>query len=295
LARLPLGGIGISRFKLDDFLQSKLSSEGGVVLENTRVTSVSNLGKKYRILSDHTVYPEQDASIVFTAAGRNRPSFPAFQENRQSGKRYVGVKLHVSADIPTNQIELHHFPGGYCGISAIENGGYCLCYLIEEELIKTCSGNLEETEQRFLHQNPNLKHYFTQFPKLTERVSTAGVFFSKRTIQADGIFFLGDSAGMIPPLAGNGMSMAIHSAVLATNLAHRYFNGNLERDTLSNQYQIAWNKEFYGRLRMSRILQSLMEKPGMVALTMAAFRTFPGLFPLAVSKTHGSQIPIPIW
>jgi menaquinone-9 beta-reductase len=294
-APLPLGGIGISRFTLDHFLQAKLIEEGGTVLDNTRVTSVSNPGNTHHIITDHPEFPEQEARIVFTAAGRNRPSFPALHETAQSGRRYVGVKLHVSGEIPTNQIELHHFPGGYCGISAIENGGYCLCYLIEESLIKTCRGNLEETEQQYLHQNPTLKRYFTHFPKLTERVSTAGVFFTARNVHADGMLFLGDSAGMIPPLAGNGMSMAIHSAVLATNLAHRHLTGHLDRNELGMRYEYEWNKAFSGRLRMARTLQSIMEKPGMTAFSMAAFRAFPGLFRLAVSQTHGTAIPVPAW
>lgn len=294
-ARLPLGGIGISRYKLDNFLQTRLILEGGIVLDNTRVTSVSNLGNKHHIICDHPEYSEQEARVVFTAAGRNRPSFPALNETGQTGKRYVGVKLHVSADIPTNQIELHHFPGGYCGISAIENSGYCLCYLIEEEKIKSSRGNLEETEHRYLHQNPTLKRYFTHFPKLTERVSTAGVFFKARNVHADGMLFLGDSAGMIPPLAGNGMSMAIHSAVLATNLAHRHFTGHLDRNELGMRYECEWNQAFSSRLRMARTLQSIMEKPGMTAISMAAFRAFPGLFRLAVSQTHGTEIPVPVW
>ena len=294
-ARLPLGGIGISRYKLDNFLQTRLILEGGIILDNTRVTSVSNLGNKHHIICDHPEYSEQEARVVFTAAGRNRPSFPALNETGQTGKRYVGVKLHVSADIPTNQIELHHFPGGYCGISAIENSGYCLCYLIEEEKIKSSRGNLEETEHRYLHQNPTLKRYFTHFPKLTERVSTAGVFFKARNVHADGMLFLGDSAGMIPPLAGNGMSMAIHSAVLATNLAHRHLTGHLDRNELGMRYEYEWNQAFSGRLRMARTLQSIMEKPGMTAFSMAAFRAFPGLFRLAVSQTHGTAIPVPAW
>lgn len=293
-ARLPLGGIGISRFSLDHFLQTKLTEEGGTVLDNTRVTSVTNTENKHHILCDHAEFPELDACLVFVGAGRNRPSF-AHQEKGQTGKRYVGVKLHVSADIPTNQIELHHFPGGYCGISAIENDGYCLCYLIDEELIKTCRGNLEETEQRYLHQNPTLKRYFTQFPKLTERVSTAGVFFTKRSVQSDGMLFLGDTAGMIPPLAGNGMSMAIHSATLATDLLHRHLIGSLHRNEIGMLYESNWNRAFSGRLRMARTLQSIMEKPGMTALSLAAFRAFPGLFRLAVSQTHGTAIPVPVW
>ena len=294
-ARLPLGGIGISRFTLDNFLQTKLVEEGGIVLDNTRVTSVTNLGDKQEIISDHPEFSGLDTRLVFTAAGRNRPSFPVLQETGQTGKRYVGVKLHVLADIPTNQIELHHFQGGYCGISAIENGGYCLCYLIDEELIKNCRGNLEETEERYLHKNQTLKRYFTQFPKLTERVSTAGVFFTKRSVQAGDILFLGDSAGMIPPLAGNGMSMAIHSATIAANLAHRHFIGHLDRNEIGMCYESEWNNAFSGRLRMARTLQSIMEKPGMTAVSMAAFQAFPGLFRMAVSQTHGTAIPVPVW
>jgi hypothetical protein len=42
---------------------------------------------------------------------------------------YIGVKYHVQHHFPKDTIALHNLRGGYCGISAIENDKYCLCYL----------------------------------------------------------------------------------------------------------------------------------------------------------------------
>jgi len=339
-SKLPLGGIGISRFTLDHFLQKTLEKEGGIVLQNTKINSMTQQADFHVLESTHGDYPSIDSRVVLGSFGRNKPTFAnenmkntpigkriiefsplaskggkvkdtqnekhfiefspltskgGMVKDAQNAKRFIGVKMHVKADIPKNQIELHHFPGGYCGISAIENDGYCLCYLLEEPIAKKSSGNLEEIEERYLFQNPVLKQYLSNFEILTERVSTAGVFFSPRPLQKDGMLFLGDSAGMIPPLAGNGMSMALHSSVIATQLVNSYLKGQIQKDRLIMEYEMQWQSTFSTRLRMARGLQKIMEQPGMTAFSMAAFRTAPFLFRLAASQTHGKNIPIPVF
>lgn len=290
-APLPLGGIGISRHRLENWLQLKAKSEGVHVLDGIKVNSFEWNGQQAR-LTNNGPDEEITACIAVCATGRNIPHFLAGNSNsNKSG--YIGVKRHLSADIPTDQIELHHFPGGYCGISAVENNAYCFCYLVQEEQVKACKGNLDALESALLKQNKNLRHYLETFEPLTERVATAGVDFGPRNLYQPGILFTGDSAGMIPPLAGNGMSMALHSAVLASEvLADMFFQGK-SADEAGHRYANQWNKEFYWRLSAARLLQKTMDSSRSTSLSLRLFRTFPSLFQWSVRQTHGKSIPLP--
>ena len=72
----------------------------------------------------------------------------------------------------------------------------------------------------------------------------------------------GDSAGMIHPLSGNGMSMAIHSAKMLSDLLVNYFSEkNMLRAALETQYVTQWNKEFQTRLKAGR-MDSQTFRPG---------------------------------
>lgn len=293
-ARLPLGGLGISRFTLDQFLKDMAEKEGVAVLEQTKVNALELINTEYNIETDHANFPKINASVVLGAFGRNKPHFAtSIAENHINSKGFVGVKMHVRADLPKNRIELHHFSGGYCGISAIENNAYCLCYLIDGVLVKDQKGDFQKVEENILSQNLILKGYLTQFEKITNRVSTAGVFFSPRPLSKNGMLFLGDSAGMIPPLAGNGMGMAIHSAVLASEISNQFLKGMISRQDVSILYEMEWKKLFETRLTSARMLQNIMQTNLATMLSMKVFSLFPGIFQIVAKKTHGKQIPIP--
>jgi len=293
-SKLPLGGIGISRFKLDEFLKDLAEKEGVKVLQNTRVESINREDDLYLVQTNGHENGPIESKLVFGAFGRNKPHFALSEKEEETKtKGFIGVKMHVLADLPKDRIELHHFPGGYCGISAIENGSYCLCYLIDANSVKNLKGDFQKVEDQILSINPELKRYLTTFEKITQRVSTAGVFFTPRPLSQNGMLFLGDSAGMIPPLAGNGMSMALHSAVLATESAHQFFSGKLKYEELSTTYENAWNQQFASRLKTARMLQNLMQTSLATRLSMNLFSFSPSIFRFAARQTHGIQIPIP--
>lgn len=48
---------------------------------------------------------------------------------------------------------------------------------------------------------------------------------------------IGDTAGLIHPLCGNGMAMAIHSAKIVSELVHKYSTGEIKsRNKLEEKY-----------------------------------------------------------
>ena len=70
----------------------------------------------------------------------------------------------------------------------------------------------------------------------------------------------GDAAGMITPLCGNGMSMALHSSKIAFESINSFLNKNITRNEMENQYTQQWKINFEGRLRAGRMIQKLFGK-----------------------------------
>lgn len=103
---------------------------------------------------------------------------------------------------------------------------------------------------------------------------------------------IGDTAGLIHPLCGNGMAMAIHSAKIASEFTAKFLKNQLSREEFEYNYTKEWNYNFRHRLKTGRILGSLMQKPKLSELLLRILTLFPFLLPLIINKTHGKPIAL---
>ena len=102
---------------------------------------------------------------------------------------------------------------------------------------------------------------------------------------------IGDSAGLIHPLCGNGMAMAIHSAKLFSELflkQHTY--KNIERNQFENEYKKQWNKTFSNRLKTGRFVQKLLMNEATANFGFTLLNQFPSMLNAIITKTHGKPL-----
>ena len=101
----------------------------------------------------------------------------------------------------------------------------------------------------------------------------------------------GDAAGMIHPLCGNGMAMAIHSAKILSDLLILFFDEKrLSREQLEKAYVAQWKNTFSSRLRTGNFLQTFFKKDKLGELAMDALMLAPKALPIIIKKTHGTPI-----
>ena len=117
---LPLGGFGISRFKLDAALADIARREKVDVFENTKVNNIQFDNEYHRIETSSGLFISPVACACY---GKKANLDVKWKRSflKHHNQNYVGVKYHVRAQLPEKQIALHNFPGGYCGISKIED------------------------------------------------------------------------------------------------------------------------------------------------------------------------------
>jgi flavin-dependent dehydrogenase len=291
-ARLPLGGFGISRYRLDALLAGEARSCGVVIREATRVDDavLSDDQMTLSLANGETIR----ARACCAAWGkRSRVDIRwtrGFLQGRDPRlENYVGVKYHVRADWPGNVIGLHNFSNGYCGISRIEEGLYCLCYLTEASGLKERGGDLKRLQADVLSRNPHLARLFRDsivedgFPVTISQVS-----FRSKTQVERGVLMLGDAGGMITPLCGNGMSIALHTGKMAAAALHEFLNGRIDRRDMERVYTASWKRAFAARLRTGRLLQRFFGSPRLSNVFVGAFRLFPFLARPVIRMTHGN-------
>jgi flavin-dependent dehydrogenase len=103
----------------------------------------------------------------------------------------------------------------------------------------------------------------------------------------------GDTAGLIHPLCGNGMAMAIHSAKLASERIHTFFkNSDYTRAQMESDYRMEWQNTFRRRLQTGRVLQSLLLSETVSNMLMGTVAKSPGLIRSLIKRTHGKPISL---
>jgi flavin-dependent dehydrogenase len=287
--QLDLGGFGISRYLLDAKLAEIAKNKGVQLLDDCKVNDVKFDDKEFTIDSSQGVFISE---ICVGAWGKksnlDTKLVRGFTKENKSDKNYVGIKYHINIDFPADLIELHNFKNGYCGISKIEGNNYCLCYLTDSENLKMFNGDIKNMEEVILFQNPFLKKYFTSAKFLfDEPLAISQIKIGYKNAIESNVLMLGDAAGNIAPLSGNGMSMAMRSSFELNKLLNDYFKNKISRQELENRYSSFWKLQFKKRVQFSKLLQKLLKNIGLTNFTIAFLKAVPFLRNIVVKSTHG--------
>ncbi|PBQ34597.1 hypothetical protein CNR22_23410 [Sphingobacteriaceae bacterium] len=283
---LGSGGFGISRYLLEELLYEEAKKAGVIFLLDTKAQSIA--ASEAGICSVVTKSETIRSKIICNASGRRSNLEMTERGQKQTGTNYVGIKYHIKLKRDAGLIEIHNFPGGYCGISAIEEDKSCLCYIVNAKELNAVNKSIPELEKKILSQNVNLKKIFTDADFLfREPVTVSGINFLIKEPLTTEQFFLGDSAGSIAPVTGNGMSMGLRSAFVLANLLDDYFSGNITKDKLDKSYSDFWKKEFAMRIKLSRHFQKLSEYSSLTNITIRLFQVIPSLARRIIRLTHG--------
>ena len=289
---LKLGGIGISRFGFDHHLYKKAIALGCNFIFST-VTEIKFTENLFKVIYGNN--KEYNSDFVLGAFGKrsniDKKLERSFFKNQSE---WLAVKAHYqNSEYPDDLVSLHNFKGGYCGLSRTEMNTVNVCYLATYSSFKKHK-NTEDYRNKVLMKNPHLKKFFSKSEMIFDKeLSIAQVNFEQKTLIDDHIIMIGDSAGLIHPLCGNGMAMAIHSAKLVVQEIDLYYrNKTMTRAEVENNYQNNWRNNFNKRIQAGRILQKILLNDSLSDLSHNLISRFPGIMPHIIKSTHGKPVHV---
>lgn len=288
-AELPLGGFGISRYLLDATLAEKAVEHGAVICKDT-VTGINFIKDEFLVSTQS--HDLLKSKIAIGAFGKR--SGLDINMNRkfiQQRSPFLAVKTHAEGTFPEHIVALHNFKGGYCGVSCVENGDINLCYITDLKAFSKYR-DIDEFQRKVVFKNKHLHSIFTDSQPVFEKpLSISQISFAPKKAVENHVLMCGDTAGLIHPLCGNGMSMAIRSARIASELVEQFLKGVVRsRSQLEQAYRKAWNREFKSRLRAGQAISILFNSIVLSELSMLVVRLFPGLLPKIIQMTHGKSM-----
>ncbi|WP_271767932.1 NAD(P)/FAD-dependent oxidoreductase [Aquimarina algiphila] len=287
---LPLGGFGISRYTLDYYLWEK-AKEVGVRLINDQVIDIQYQNDTFSVKTNSNIV--QTCDYVIGAYGKRTTLDKALKRDFSFKKSpWLAVKAHYKANFDSNTVSLHNFKGGYCGLSMVEDQKVNVCYLVNYDSFKKHK-NINVFQDEVMRQNPYLNTFFSSSELLFDKpITISQINFEKKNPVEDHIFMTGDAAGLIHPLCGNGMAMAIQSAQLLCELLIKNHNAEVagSRKEIERLYIEKWNNTFSKRLYAGRILQKILLNGNLQQISYAVANAIPSIVPKIIKQTHGEPL-----
>lgn len=263
--------LGLSRWALDECLFRHAVRSGAEAHEEARVDAVAagpggaRLDVRWRDGRRTSV----SARLVVGAYGRrtrldaslSRPflSRPAsalgLKRHHRPADTEAGRRLSRELE---GFVEIHLFEGGYCGLSFVEGGLINACLLLDKSVMKSLAApRWEEVREALRARSASLRDRLAALVPAEDGFhAVAGLAFSPKGTGAGRLLFVGDAAGMITPLCGDGQAMALESAVMLASAIDRRSLDDEDAAALGESWEAAWTLRFARRLRRGRVLQS---------------------------------------
>ncbi|OCT15382.1 monooxygenase [Paenibacillus pectinilyticus] len=290
---LPSEALGVSRCLLDTALHQTACRSGAELFTETAVTMVERNEHGYSLVTkqqgDRVDY---QARAVIGAWGAH--SFPSIQNQRtQIQGTHIGVKSHYTGIDMDPVVELYFFKGGYVGLSPIENGHVNVAGLLDKKFFLQTDKSILGFIDAACRKNSALSRKLAlASPVLGTQAAVAPVQLTRKPLAWDKFPRLGDASMMLPPLCGDGMSMALRSAMICAPLASRYLQGEITLEAWELAYTQGIQKEFKGPLKWGHLLQSMLDVPLLPQFMLAAARFTPGLAGKFVQVTRLKEIEL---
>ena len=288
--RLPLGGFGISRYALDGRLAELARASGVELRTHCKASAVSREEEMFLVEGGEENF---SARLVCGAWGKRSNMDVKLARAFTKGGRaaldnFIGIKHHLRTDFPADLIALHNFDGGYCGVVCVEAGVTCACYLTTAATLRAHGGDIAAMEHAVLKKNPALARIFSSAESLYDApLAISQISFERKEAVLNGVLMVGDTAGLIAPLCGNGMSMAFRGAKLAYQCCMPFLEGVVTRERMEMNYARNWKRLFSMRLAVGRAVQSRFGNPRAAANFLRVMKALPFLQKTLVRATHG--------
>ncbi|MGQ0549604.1 MAG: NAD(P)/FAD-dependent oxidoreductase [Armatimonadota bacterium] len=278
-APFPAGrGLLVARERLDHLLLLEATGCGAQVIEECRIDSVwpgrvpvvtgHHRGSAVRLTARLVVGADGLRSIVARRAG---PLAPA------AGGHYTVGAHFENLQAGTPRGDLHLGTGWYAGAALYGSGTGNVVVAVSREEFRRHAGEAETVFTRACSALPALSQIMHGARRTTPFVSVGPLGYGARPATDDGVLLVGDAAGTIDPMTGEGIYVALRSAELAAQTADAVLaRGDAVRARLAT-YETTRTAAFRNTWMVSRLLQRVIRHPRLAGLLLRRLAERPSL------------------
>ena len=269
---------GVSRLFFDDLLLRTAEKRGAIRRDGVTVTSLEDIS----------------ARVIVGAWGR----WGRFDQQLKRGfvrdhsHRNFGFKRHYRASESGGfaaAVQIYAFQHGYLGVNAVEGDVTNICGLVHAKRLSGHKGRWDAFIETIRREGRHLDALYARHEPAQEGyLSSEPVIFRARSAVEGGVFMIGDASGVIDPLTGNGMAMAIQSALLVAPMLMRLLESPSRRSEIEDEYRRAHREMFLPRIAWSRRVAMLLSRPRLLDAAMS-ITSSPRIGELFLRRTRASR------
>lgn len=255
---LPAPSLCLSRFVMDKLLADEFQKLGGELKSGVR--------------------ENKSGDGIVRANGRKLQPV-------ENGWRWFGLKAHAKNVSLSADLEMHLSPNGYVGLCKLAGGEVNVCGLFrrndESGLPKNGFNLLRGTPGTILHERLARADFDEN-----SFCSVAGLSLKPQRAVDKSECCIGDALTMIPPVTGNGMSLAFESAQLASEPLAAFSRGEISWAQAQQTIARRCDQAFSRRLRWAKRLQDAMFSPSLQNVLLTLVSRSDWFWRMAFSKTR---------
>ncbi len=280
---LPFPALSLSRRALDQALLDRAGAAGADIRRGARVQALAAGGNGWeaRLASGDVVR----ADAAFLATGKH--DLRGFARPAGMQPDLIGFKMHLRLSpaqtaLLAGYVELALFGGGYSGLEPIEGGLANLCLLVRRGRYAKLGQEWDALLDAIRADSPLLAERLQGATPCWDRpLAISSIPYGYVRRRGDALWRLGDQAAVIPSFAGDGMSIALHSARLA---AGYYLKGQP-----AAAYQSRMARDVGIAVRCATILSMMSVHPAGRALIGWGASRIPATMSLVAAATRVPQ------
>ncbi len=282
---LSFPAYSIKRSIFDTFLLNKAEEMGTKIYQPAKVQSIKKDGDEYllKVKDSNNIESIIKSNFVIAAYGKQNIIDRVLKRDFVSkSSNYSGVKFHLPNDVfienPENDISIYFGRKIYCGLNRVSTNETTLCFLEKRANVN------KSARHRLIDLTNENKYFGNLFNKNFIDIiydlpiyGTGSIYFGKRNVVENGIFMIGDAAGVIAPLTGDGIGMAFQSAELISRLLKDHLNSITKISELERTYINDWQMLFSKRVRIASLIQNVVMQNGLRKIGFKIMKPFPSV------------------
>lgn len=287
-AELGFNAYGLKRSAFDNLLLQTAKKRGVKIFQPAEVKEIINRENYFEIIFSNHHSPNNYLRVrkVVSAYGKYSNLDKQLTRHFISEKSGLnGIKFHLNKSYLNNfnddEIHIYVSEAIYCGINLVNDDTVTVCFLERRNNNVPVRNRIIE----LINSEPMRKIFSNDSVNKIMKIQLYGagnIYFGKRNIIENGIFMIGDSAGIIAPLAGDGIAMAIKSAKILSEVFNNS-NNNSRQEVL---YKEKWGAMFNKRLKYSSVIQSSILKRWKRNMGITIISIFPQILQYLIKSTR---------
>ena len=287
---LPFDGYSIKRSVLDNFLLKQAEISGVKILQPAEVTDLIQEENGFKVfIKNKSTDGIISTRFLIGAFGKSnlldKKLGRGFTEIKSG---YFGLKFHIKKEVLPDIIDscIYIFTGHniYCGINTVSRNEAAVCFLSK----RTGENNSVKTQFKKLADGNKTLSAFINYniPDLDKLdvYGSGNIYFGRKELVKKGIIMIGDAAGVIAPLAGDGIGMAFQSAQIAAGIIINYKDSKNYYSIIEQIYKTKWNDQFRNRTTVAYFIQKIMLQNMILKILPA--QIIRSLIPTVISATR---------